>query len=459
MKSYPIILVILFSLCVFSCKDNLTDIGTGIQPISDRIQIATDTFHLMSENVTVSSIISKPDSFLLGTYSNSKFGSTYAEILAQLNCPVGFIFPPTAVADSASIVLGFYTSFGYKKSPMRVNIYEMNKKTFDYSGIYHTDINPTEYVDKSSSNFLSSRIFKADDAKTLKSDSNSIKFPLSAEFVQRFFKNTDFSSTANFLNDFKGLYITTDYGSASLLNVSSIYIDYYYHHTYQATKINGGDSLVTVNTFKVFIANPEVRQVNRIVHPDQATVPVPDAGVNYIASPSAWDTRVGIPLNKIQQRINDSIQSKRPNLNSAVIKVEATNIAVDTTKAPTTNYMLLIKESAYENFFKNNELPSDTCAILAAHKVSLVANTTDVYEDYYSFDCARLIANELKIAQTKKEAPADWLNMRLVPVQVAFNSSSAVTSVKQDNLMSAVSIRSAKNTDSPLRLKMIFSGF
>ena len=164
-------------------------------------------------------------------------------------------------------------------------------------------------------------------------------------------------------------------------------------------------------------------------------------------------------MKKIQQHMDDSIPTKKLNINSAMIKVEATSLDVDTLIAPTTKYMLLIKEEAYDRFFKNNELPSDTCAILAAHTVSLVPGSTTVYQDYFPLNCAKLIANELKIAKTKNVAPSDWLNMRLVPVQVKLNASSAVTSVKQDNLMNAVSIRSSKNPDSPLRLNMVFSGF
>ena len=457
MKSNPIILLFLLSLFVYSCTDNLSDIGSGIQPTSDQIKIGTDTFHLTSETTFVDFMYSKPDSFLLGNYYNTKFGSTQADILAQVNCPVGFKFPPLSVADSASVVLVYYSWYGNKYAPLDVNIYEMNKSTFSYPSLYPTNLDPAVYTDRTLK--LSERIFTAKDAGVVRADSNSIKFPLSNEFVQRFFKNTDFSSTDNFLKQFKGIYITANYGAATLLNISRIYINYYYHYTYTTKNIHNGDSIVTVNNSLPFPANSEVRQVNRFVHADRASVVRPAANVNYVASPANLNTRVGIPLNRIQQRMDVGIANKKLTINSALIKVEATDVNVDTVSMPTVQYMLLVKESASERFFNNKELPSDTCAVLAAHVNTLVAYSTTLYEDYYKFSVAKLIANELKIAKLKNVTPADKLNMILVPVQVTIDTSGNVTSVKKEYLMSGVTFLGGKDTTSPMRINVVYSGF
>jgi len=457
MKSNSIILLFLVSLFVFSCSDVLTDIGTGIQPSSDQIKIGTDTFHVTTENVPIDFIYSKPDSFLLGSYFNTTFGSTQADILAQVNCPVGFTFPPLSVPDSASVVLVYYTWFGNKYSVQDVNIYEMNLNTFDYSTLYPTNLDPTVYSDRSIK--LSERIFTAKDADKTRTDSTSIVFKLKPDFVQRFFKSTNFSSTKNFLNDFKGIYITANYGSAVLLNVSQINLAYYYHYTYATKNIHGGDSIATVNNVLNFPANAEVRQVNRFLHTDRNTIAAPADSVNYVASPANWNTRVGIPLNKIKQRMDLGIANKKLTINSAIIKVEATNIDVDTVAAPTVKYMLLIKESAIDRFFNNKELPSDTCAVLAGHTLALIPYSSTTYEDYYKFSVAKLIANELKIAKQNNTTPAEKLNMRLIPVQVTFDSNGNATSVKHEYLMSAVTLRSGKNTYSPMRINVVYSGF
>jgi hypothetical protein len=448
----------LLSLFVFSCTDNLSDIGSGIQPLSDQITVKPDTFHLTSATVPVDYIYSKPDSFLLGTYYDTKFGSTKAEILAQVNCPVGFKFPPLSVPDSASVELLYNTWFGSKDSPLDVNIYEMNKGTFNYSALYPSNLDPSVYTDQSIK--LSERIFSAKDAVVVRADTTAIVFPLNANFVKRFFNDSYFASTNTFLNQFKGMYITANYGSGTLLNVGQINLRYYYHYTYTTKNIHGGDSIATVNNNLFFPANSEVRQVNRFLHLDRATVVRPADSVNYIASPANLDARIIIPLNKINQRMNDSIRNKKNlTVNSAQIQVEATDIITDTVTSPTTQYLLLIKESAINRFFNNKELPSDTCAVLASHTVALVVNTTNVYQDYYSFSVAKLIANELKIAKQNNTIPVDQLNMMLIPVQVTKDTNGNITAVKQDNLMSAVTIRGGKNPYSPLRLNLVYSGF
>lgn len=460
MKSYPIILLFLVSLFVFSCTDNLTDIGSGIQPASDQIKVGTDTFNVSTETVPVEYVYSKPDSFLLGAYYDTKFGSTQADILAQVNCPVGFIFPPLSVPDSATVVMTYQTWFGQPGSPMEISVYEMNKKTFSYTGSYPTNLNPSDYADHdlfNPANLLAKTIIKAKDNK--RTDSTAVRIPLTSSFVQRFFDTSNFKSTANFLQFFKGMYITTNFGASSLLNISNIYINYYYHYTYTTKDANGNTVVETVNNVIPFPANAEVRQVNRFVHPNSTTVPKPDYTVDYVASPVNWNTKVGIPLNRIKQRMDAGIANKKLTINSAVIKVEAVDVDVDTVRAPTVRYMLLIKEEAVNRFFNNNELPSDTCAMLAGHTVALITNTTDQYEDYYKFSVAKLIANELKVAKQKNKTPDTTLNMRLIPVQVTFDSNGSPSSVKHEYLMSAVTIRSGLNPDSRMKIKVVYSGF
>ena len=460
MKSYPIILLFLLSLFVFSCKDNLTDIGSGTQSSSDQINIGTDTFHLMSKDSIVDFITSKPDSFLLGNYYDTKFGSTNAEILAQVNCPVGFQFPPLSVPDSASIVLLYSTWFGNQYSPLDVNIYQLNKSTFDYSSIYPTNLDPSVYTDQSIK--LSERIFTAKDANKLRADTTAIVFQLPNSFVQNLFnkyKSTGFPSTSDFLNYFKGVYIKASYGAATLMNIAEVNLRYYYHYTYTTKNIHGGDSIVTVNNNLYFPANAEVRQVNRIIHADRNTVAKPADSLNYVSSPANLNTVVSIPLNKIKKRMDAGIANKRLTINSANLKVEIVQIDQDTLRAPTTRSLLLVKRSALQRFFNNDELPSDTCAILTSHAVALVVGTTDVYEDYYAYSVSKLIANELAIAKQKNTNPPESLDLVLVPVQVTYNSSSVITKVKQSNIMSAVTIRSGKNAKNPMHLAVVYSGF
>ncbi len=456
MKPNSIILSLL-SLLIFSCTDSFTNIGTEIQPTSDAITVGTDTFHVTTENVFIDYMYSKPDSFLLGTFYDVKYGSTKADILAQVKCPIDFAYRVGAIPDSALVVLYYKSWFGDKYSPLDVNIYEMNKKTFDYSGLYPTNLDPSVYTDHDlyqPTNLLAHKVFSARDASKKLTDTTSVIFKLDTAFVRKFIKGAStYTSDFAFTNFFKGLYITTNYGASTMLNISQIDLEYYYHYTYI---VPGTSRLDTVNNVVIFPANAEVRQVNRILHPDKDLIKQKLAlkdSVNYVSSPANIQTRVNLPLNRMKQRLNTGINGKKLFMNSALLKVEATEIDNTSLAQPIVSYMMLIKESAIYRFFNSNEVFSDTCAVMGTY-TSEKNSTTGVYKYYYTFDIASLIDNEIKNTTTPEN-----LSMRLMPVNVEYNSSNVITSVKQQYLLNAVTIRSGKNSYSPMTIKVVYSGF
>lgn len=448
MKSQPFVLLVLVALFAFSCADDLTDIGTGIQPKSDEIILRTDTFHVSTENVFVDYMFSRQDSFLLGTFYNEKYGSTQADILAQVICPVNFKYPPNSSPDSALVRLYYRSWFGDNYSPLDVNIYEMNKKTFQYSTPYPSNLDPNEYTDRSI--LLGKRVFTAKDATGTRRSSTSIELKLSNEFVQRFFADSMYASESKFTNFFKGMYITANFGASTILNIAQIDLEYYYHYTYLK---NGKDT--TVKSVLTFPANSEVRQVNRFSHPDRNTMVKERDSVNYIASPANIQTRVKLPLKKMKQRIDAAMLDKKMTVNSALLNVEATEVDQATLAVPIVSYMLLIKEDSIDNFFENKKLPDQKYAVVA--KIApLQIGTSSEYSYYYTFNVATIVANELKINPIN---PLENLNMMLIPVRVKVDTNGSVTDIKQQFLMSGVTVRSGRNTYSPMRVNMVFSGF
>ena len=443
------------SLLTFSCANDLTDIGSGIQPSADKITLGTDTFHLGSESYFVENMYLNSDSFLLGTFYDQKYGTTRADILAQVNCPEGTTFVPGTVADSAKVILYYKSWFGDSYSPLDVNIYEMNTDTtFAYTGKYPTNLDWALYTDRSK--LMARRVFTAKDASNTISDTTSVKFDLSTDFATRIFNESKYTSSSEFTKFFKGMYITANYGASTMLNVSQIDLLLYTHYTYN----NGKDTARQTITFP---ANAEVRQVNRFEHPDVASIRVKlnqaeSNGLNYVSSPANIYTRIRLPLKNMSDKINAKVPGKKMTMNSALLRIDATEVDDATLAQPIVSYMLLIKESAVEDFFAQNKLPSDTCALLGSF-TSTLNSATSLYEYYYTFDLATLVGNELKVALKKNESPADRLKMVLVPVRVKFDTSNNVTQVDQQFLMSAVTIRSGKNVEKPMKINLVYSGF
>ena len=470
MKFHQIILVIALSVLASSCVDTLTDYGLKVQPTTDQIQIGTDTFHLNTETDSVEYIYSKPDSFLLGDFYNIKYGSTRADILAQVNSMQGanFTMPENAQPDSALVILYYRSWFGDGYSPFEVNIYQMNgNDSLVYSKAYPSNLDPLKYCDRSI--LMGSGIFRAKDSKRIYSNSTALVVKLSNSFLTDFFSNGKgyFTNEAKFQHFFKGMYITTNFGASTLLNIEQIDLEFYYHYTANVSGVN-----TKISNMLIFPSNTLVRQVNRFKHDNKPKVSSINDSVNWVASPANFQTRIILPLNRIKDSIDKRIPAKngvKQIVNKAILQVKATQVEDSTLSTPLVNYMLLIKESQVDNFFKKKQLPSDTSTVAVLSQIyASQIGTTGVYEYYYHYDVARIIANELKKNPTQQPVP-----MVLVPVEVVSSTSSTTgsttyTSVKQQQKMSAVVVRSGKVYDSktgqkiktePMHLKLIYSGF
>ncbi|MDR1585543.1 MAG: DUF4270 domain-containing protein [Prevotellaceae bacterium] len=448
-------LPVFLSFAIVSCTNDSTGLGSGIQPETDIIEYAADTFHVVSDTMLVDYIYAVPDSFLLGYFHDEKYGSTRADIFAQLKASTGFKYNtqrPNFSFDSAQIVISYYSWFGDGNSPMQINIYEMKGEPFSFSGAYPSNINPDDYADFSKP--LASQVIVAKD--TMRYESTAVIFKLSPEFVQRFIPdtigNTTYASDEAFFNFFKGIYITTDFGTSTMLAIRSVGLYYYYSYD-----VVDSDTTYHISQVVPFPANREVRQVNRIQHPNRDVVK-PETGKSYVSSPANIFTRVKIPLKRMHDRMKESVNHKEKLVvSSALLKVEVSDFDDSELTANPPKYMLLTKESTLEKNYGKDKIPaslSDTAAIYAEYKVE-----SDTAR-YYSFNLSGLIATELRNAERTGQALPETLDMILMPFSSSsISSSSTAVWAKHMIPISGVTIRGGSNSESPMRIKIVYSGF
>lgn len=454
MKYNSFILFFVLSFLTVSCTDNLVDVGTGIQPISDGITVGADTFHVATENIDIASMSTKPDSFLLGAFYDAKYGSTQADILAQVEGPTGYKYPTNAKPDSVVLVMKCLSWFGDKYAPLDVNVYQMDKKTFNFTDNIQTNLDPKQYVSFNDTTWLGHKVITARNASVVSSDSIWKIVKLSDNFKNRFFDDTKYASEKTFKDFFGGIYIKVNFGTSTLLNINTLYLESFYH--YKVLR-NGEKDSITLTGSRVFPANINVRQVNRIVHPDQAAVMAKlkqNNEVNYISAPANIQTSIVVPLARMKQRMDAKILNKSLTMNNVIIKAEVTELDSSTYGQPRVANLMIMKDSELSEFFKNNEVPSGSNAAFGAYQ-----EATTTTAPYYSFNIAKLIATEIKTAATNGTSLPEYLTLRLVPVDVTYNSNNVITAVKQQNSMSAVTIRSSKNKVSPMRIHVVYSGF
>ncbi|NLI72663.1 MAG: DUF4270 domain-containing protein [Bacteroidales bacterium] len=447
MKLRKFSLIFVFIAFIFiSCDDAADNLGKQVQPGSDEIIVQTDTFHLSTETVQIESIISRPDSFLLGEFDDNILGTTKADILAELRLfqnGYTYLDPAIATTKADSVVMSLYCSSAFGTiSPLHISVYEL-KDSLQRDTQYMTDMDPKAFV-----NFQ--RLIGDVKYGTTGLSNKEIRFHLNGEFLSRFFtlNPQHYLNQDEFRKFIPGIYITTDFGGSTMLNLRTIKISLYYHYAFNDNpehKIQGRHD---------FFVNSEVKKVNRVTHPLRTLNLSPKDEYNYIASPANYYTRVRIPLDRIRRDIN--VGDKILDVNSASIRLNVKNIEKsDSTMIPYVNNLLLIKESAVERFFKNSEAISDTCSFLASRDSVYVSKNNYNYEFNFS-GLANLIEQEVK----KKENTSPYLDMLLVPVTPLFRqSTNSLDEVVQNNQLQTLRINSGKHPDIPMKMEVIYSGF
>ena len=115
--------------------------------------------------------------------------------------------------------------------------------------------------------------------------------------------------------------------------------------------------------------------------------------------------------------------------------------------------MMLIKENQLESFFITNQLPSDTCAVVATLTTSVDSLDNVLYS--YTYNLSSMLTQQLRNKKNVSE-----LRFALVPVSVIGNSSTnIITSIKQMQTISATRIRSANNSTNPMDIEMVYCSF
>lgn len=458
-----------------ACKNDVAYTGQSVLDPKDEIIVLADTFAFHSGIDSCQAIISQADSFLLGEIETN-YGVLRASILTQLACPEGYHYPSGAQIKSLDLdsvcLFMYYSSWvGDDMSPLAIDAYLMDKKTFRYSGTYPTDLDINDYCTHTKSILTNHRIVVA--SEKLDSVQNSsgtytpmVRMRVNDDFANYFWSIRNFEDQDSFNNLFKGVLIESSFGSSTMLNISDIALGVYFSFSYEKTP--GNDTLV--HDMKAFYANSEVRTVNHLYYQDKQqlveSLQCDSDSYNYIIAPAGVYTRLSFPMKVIADSImmpmKDPVTGdtlKRAYVNKASVRVDVENVFSGSSSELTREdwlqpapYMLLIKEQSMERFFKNRELPTDTCALLGT-----LTQGTDSLGDviyYYSYDLSDFLVDQLR-----KKNTDEVLNMLLVPVTIQTSTTSSATvvsSVRQQQTMSATKIRSAKNG---MELELIYSGF
>ncbi len=472
------------ALLLAGCKTDTSMAGTAVLEPTDVITVREDTFPLLTMIDTCDYIISSPDSFLLGE-RKTEYGTFKADILTQLACPVDYSYPEGTVFDSIRIFLYYTTWTGGDLSPMSINVYEMDRATLEYNPYpkYKTNEDLSRFCSLEDSTLIleNERIVVAqrynDSAYFASMDAFlpvvSFKVDPNSAFFKRFASHLSYQSQDDFnKNILKGLYITTNFGSSTVLNITNVGMVVNYHFTYK--RFDG--EVVTEKGEKSFYANSEVKQLNRYLYEDRALLLDQlreDTMYNYMIAPAGIYTYIDLPMRQMYDTILgvDRFATHSAYVNLAQLKVLVDAYAVDkelekrnVTPASFAQNVLLIKcgtnNQRLHAFFEDKELPSDTVAVLGqlASGVDAAGNT----QYYYIFNISTMLTNVLHTHPA--ELPAEpSLRVALVPVSTITstnsNGATSIVSIKEEQTISSTCLYSTKNPAAQTTLQVVSSLF
>lgn len=441
-------------LGLWGCSNNDDTVGLAIRPDIDDIVVCADTFVLDCENYEIPYISAQADTMVLGEFYSPTYGTTKAELLVQLNAPDDYEFPDESYdpqPDSLVLLMFYDDYFGSPYSPLEFSIYEINKKAINYTERYYSDLNPGDFCD--STILMGKRVMTSIDLSRRNSEAEDsakvsyVRYKFDQSQASRFFdivKENPTISSEDFIDNFKGMYITTRYGKSTLIYFNQITMYLYYHYTYQKAGVD-----TTVSTSIVFPANHEVRQLNHFVHPERNAIVsnIPDS-LLYIKSMAGIYPRMTLPLSRIRKRFLEKVDTSRiPNVNAAEIALECIEYDdIDVYMNPP-GYLLAIDERQLDDFLKHHTLPE-------SNDIDRVLGTYSPARNSYVFDFTYLLTKRMEMTADQDED----VRFVFVPVEVVYSGTTKVGVMPLVKL-GATKVRSGKNGYSPFRLKVLYEGF
>ncbi len=436
---FAMILTILVSI---SCDDTIKQVGFTIQPGQDGISVGTDTLTVQATTVQVDKIFAKTKNPVLGEYIDPLYGTIKSDYVGEFYFPEGETFPSGSKIDSVQLAISYLTWVGDSLAPMRISAYEITEAIDTLK--YYTDVNISGHysttpigegvysVNSSEHNYYGSTIRYI----------MSIKLP--DTLGQRFLNNPDkLKDTETFKQFFKGLYVTTTFGSGTIFDVE--YTRMLVHYSYTGrNKENTKDSVYT--DYIGLSMTPEVKQINRIQNNNtQLLAPNPD--YTFIKSPAGVNTRVVFPFSQI----SDKLKSQALNLAKFTVQAMPDNSDEKFKLSPPAR-VLLINEDSLSGFFESRRLANNITNFIAALD-------TTTYQ--YNFPNLSSMINHYK---EKNNGTLTDLNYLLIPISATTSTSSdyygrqttTISTISNMMMPSAVTI-SKKPED--MKLELVFSKF
>jgi len=441
-----------------SCVDTLDKIGFTIQPENDRVSVGTDTLYVSSRTIQVDSVFSRTKYPILGEYIDPVFGSIRSEYVGEFYYPENQSFKDGAVIDSVRLTVSYTSIIGDSLAPMRLAVYKVteelpkNKNYTNFDPRTKTDMSAplgTKTFTGKNNTYRTETYYIGNTTQTVKIYEIYTELPKSIgqSFLDEFKKpdHGELKNTDTFRKFFPGLYITTNFGNSTILNVNLTSLNIFYKYLDPKGSSEKTDTIRT-SEFRLNIT-PEVTQINHIQNNNDQLLTPNDKGT-FIKSPAGVNTEVIFPISEIYSKLTNR------SLNQARLMVYALPEANQDEKVKLSppDHLLLVNKDSLKGFFENRRLHDNVTSFYASFD-----------KETYSYNFGNIAAMINYYKRQKKEAFD--LTYYLVPVDITFTTTgssyyssgtSTPTAIYNQMKPSAVML---ENKPEKLKLDIIYSSF
>jgi hypothetical protein len=414
-----------------ACEEDISQIGGALTTGETHIYVDTIVCDLQAVSVDNNVFDARSGSMMMGNLTAPEFGSLSCSFVTRL-MPLAQI-PDSIAADSETlgkfltrldsckvlmnVTAGDYT--GYDLAPQQVTLYELTKQL--PSGITNA-FNPEGYYNPASplgrKNFTVS-LAGSSDSIYMNNQGTPVDINIPTDYAARIFEKyvsdpEAFQWPQQFAEFIPGFYVKPTFGKGCVANVSKLFLYAYFHTVDTKTEKDDNDETITTtynrpDSICLAITAPEVLSSNRIDYKVSDFLKKKAAeGETIITTPGGLGTKITFPAAKVIEEYNKQ-HSNLTIIGSLSMSIPASVIENDygLGGAP---YLLLIKTSKVEEFFKNNSLPDNKTSFYATYSSTIGG---------FQFSGLRPYLMELL---EKDKIEAEDVEFSLVPVNITTES-------------------------------------
>lgn len=435
-----LVLTFFIALGSTSCDDDLNNIGGTLQPPGDDIVAGTDTLPIIARTISMQdAVYAQTLNGILGKYEDDIFGSIKSDYLCQFYYSSDFkLKDKIAKIDSVQFRIAYLNYLGDTVSPMGLSVYKVTKALPEY---FYTNADPKEYTDMKT--LIANKTFSIAGNTVKGSTYKQIIAEMDTTFATNLFsaiKTGTVKDPKTFNTYFPGVYVTTTFGSGTLIQPvqTSINIKYKY---YTAKADSLGTAWFSLN------ATTEVNQLIHIENKNPDNLFDSNSGMVYAKTPAGVYPEVVFPIKKIKENMAKN--------NYASVNTALFTLTGYTEKEPTgtfsygkTSKLLLINKDSVDYFFSHKELQNN--------KTTFIAERNEASNTYKFSNLSRLITIY------KDKNLAEDPTFVLVPVDLLYADSYNTQLVRVYNKMlpTASIFRNNFNSNQDnMRLTLIYTKF